>query len=336
MNKSGNLITTEDLKIYFPVRRFLRTVGYVKAVDGVSLHISKGETVALVGESGSGKTTFGRALLGLVRPSGGRIVFDGLDITDLEEKDMKRVRRRMGVVFQDPYASLNPVFPIYRIVEEPLVVNRMGTPEERREVVMKALEDVRLTPPEFFASKYPHMLSGGQRQRVAIARAIITNPDLVVADEPVSMLDASIRVEILTLFKEIQQRHNVSFLYITHDMATAKYFSERIAIMYAGKIVELGPTKEVLSDPLHPYTQALIEAIPDPDPTNRFRFRKVTPGQPPSLINPPSGCRFHPRCQYLIQGTCDVVEPMLIRIKGERYVACHLYEKPPMEREGHQ
>ncbi|MCX8203254.1 MAG: ABC transporter ATP-binding protein, partial [Nitrososphaeria archaeon] len=306
MADAGRLISVEDLKVYFPIRRFLRTAGYVRAVDGVSLEVSKGETIALVGESGSGKTTLGRALLGLVKPSGGRIVFDGTDITRLDEKGMKRIRRRMGVVFQDPYASLNPVFTVYRIIEEPLVVNGIGTPEERREMVMRALEDVRLTPPEFFASKYPHMLSGGQRQRVAIARAIITNPDFVVADEPVSMLDASIRVEILLLFKEIQQKHNVSFLYITHDMATAKYFSERIAIMYAGKIVELGPTREVLGEPLHPYTQALIEAIPDPDPANRFRMRKVAPGQPPSLVNPPSGCRFHPRCPFFMKGKCDV------------------------------
>ncbi|MEN3048598.1 MAG: ABC transporter ATP-binding protein [Candidatus Caldarchaeales archaeon] len=322
------LISVENLRVYFPIRRFLRTAGFVRAVDGVSLDVSRGETIALVGESGSGKTTFGRALLGLVKPSGGRIVFDGTDITGLDEKGMKRVRRRMGVVFQDPYASLNPVFTIYRIVEEPLVVNEIGTPEERRERVMRALEDVKLTPPEFFATKYPHMLSGGQRQRVAIARAIITNPDFVVADEPVSMLDASIRVEILLLFKEIQQKHNVSFLYITHDMATAKYFSERIAIMYAGKIVELGPTKEVLGEPLHPYTQALIEAIPDPDPTNRFRMRKVAPGQPPSLVNPPPGCRFHPRCPFFIKGKCDVVDPALFRVRGERYVACHLYGEP--------
>ncbi|MDW8042106.1 MAG: ABC transporter ATP-binding protein [Nitrososphaerota archaeon] len=326
MPEGDHLISIRDLRVYFPVRKFFRTVGFVRAVDGVSLDISRGETVALVGESGSGKTTFGRALLGLVRPSGGRIVFDGVDITNLEEKDLKRVRRRMGVVFQDPYASLNPVYSIYRIVEEPLVVNRIGEREERKEMVMRALEDVRLVPPEFFASKYPHMLSGGQRQRVAIARAIITNPDFVVADEPVSMLDASIRVEILTLFKEIQNQHKVSFLYITHDMATAKYFSERIAIMYAGKIVELGPTREVLGDPLHPYTQALIEAIPDPDPNNRFRMRKVAPGQPPSLINPPSGCRFHPRCPYFMKGKCDVVDPVPIRVRGERFVACHLYE----------
>ncbi len=318
------LIRTEDLRVHFPVRKLFRTLGYVRAVDGVSLTVNRNETVALVGESGSGKTTFGRALLGLVRPTSGRILFNGTDIASMTEKELRRVRKRMGIVFQDPYASLNPTFTVYRIVEEPLVVNKIGTKEERREMVMKALEEVKLTPPEFFASKYPHMLSGGQRQRVAIARAIITRPEFVVADEPVSMLDASIRVEILLLFREIQKRHGVSFLYITHDLATAKYFSDRIAIMYAGKVVEEGPTKAVLSEPLHPYTQALIEAIPDPDPANRFRMREVVPGQPPSLLNPPPGCRFHPRCPYFMKGKCDVAEPPLYDLGNGRKVACYL------------
>jgi peptide/nickel transport system ATP-binding protein len=322
----GILIKTEDLRVHFPVRKLFRTIGHVRAVDGVSLTINRNETVALVGESGSGKTTFGRSLLGLVRPTSGRILFDGTDIASMSEKELRRVRRRMGIVFQDPYASLNPTFTVYRIVEEPLVVNKIGTKEERREMVMRALEEVKLTPPEFFASKYPHMLSGGQRQRVAIARAIITRPSFVVADEPVSMLDASIRVEILLLFKEIQKRHGVSFLYITHDLATAKYFSDRIAIMYAGKIVEEGPTKAVLSEPLHPYTQALIEAIPDPDPMNRFKMREVVPGQPPSLLNPPSGCRFHPRCPYFMKGKCEVREPPLYDLGNGRRVACYLME----------
>jgi len=322
----GPLIKTEDLRVHFPVRKLFRTIGHVRAVDGVNLTINRNETVALVGESGSGKTTFGRSLLGLVRPTSGRILFDGTDIASMSEKELRRVRRRMGIVFQDPYASLNPTFTVYRIVEEPLVVNKIGTKEERREMVMRALEEVKLTPPEFFASKYPHMLSGGQRQRVAIARAIITRPSFVVADEPVSMLDASIRVEILLLFKEIQKRHGVSFLYITHDLATAKYFSDRIAIMYAGKIVEEGPTKAVLSEPLHPYTQALIEAIPDPDPMNRFKMREVVPGQPPSLLNPPSGCRFHPRCPYFMKGKCEVREPPLYDLGNGRRVACYLME----------
>jgi len=322
----GPLIKTEDLRVHFPVRKLFRTIGHVRAVDGVNLTINRNETVALVGESGSGKTTFGRSLLGLVRPTSGRILFDGTDIASMSEKELRRVRRRMGIVFQDPYASLNPTFTVYRIVEEPLVVNKIGTKEERREMVMRALEEVKLTPPELFASKYPHMLSGGQRQRVAIARAIITRPSFVVADEPVSMLDASIRVEILLLFKEIQKRYGVSFLYITHDLATAKYFSDRIAIMYAGKIVEEGPTKAVLSEPLHPYTQALIEAIPDPDPMNRFKMREVVPGSPPDLIAPPSGCRFHPRCPYFMKGKCEVREPPLYDLGNGRRVACYLME----------
>ena len=321
-----SLVRTEELKIYFPVRKFLGTVGEVKAVDGVNLSIGRKETVALVGESGCGKTTLGRALLGLVKPKSGKILFDGIDLTTLGERELKLMRRRMGVVFQDPYASLNPSFTVYRIVEEPLVVNKIGTGEERREMVLKALEEVKLNPAEFFASKYPHMLSGGQRQRVAIARAIITKPEFVVTDEPVSMLDASIRVEILLLFREIQKKHGVSFLYITHDLATAKYFSDRIAIMYAGRIVETGPTKAVLSEPLHPYTQALVDAIPDPDPANRFVMRKVPVGQPPSLVNPPKGCRFHPRCPFFMPGKCDVLEPPMYRVGDERFSACFLHE----------
>ncbi|MEM0336400.1 MAG: ABC transporter ATP-binding protein [Candidatus Caldarchaeum sp.] len=322
-----SLVRTEELRIYFPVRKFFGTVGEVKAVDGVNLSIGRKETVALVGESGCGKTTLGRALLGLVKPKSGKIFFDGTDLTILSERELKLMRRRMGVVFQDPYASLNPSFTVYRIVEEPLVVNKIGSKEERREMVLKALEEVKLNPAEFFASKYPHMLSGGQRQRVAIARAIITKPEFVVTDEPVSMLDASIRVEILLLFREIQKKHGVSFLYITHDLATAKYFSDRIAIMYAGRIVETGPTKAVLSEPLHPYTQALIDAIPDPDPSNRFVMRKIPPGQPPSLVNPPKGCRFHPRCPFFMQGKCDVLEPPMYRVGVERFSACFLHEE---------
>ncbi|BAJ51135.1 peptide/nickel ABC transporter ATP-binding protein [Candidatus Caldarchaeum subterraneum] len=321
-----SLVRTEELKIYFPVRKFLSTVGEVKAVDGVNLSIGRKETVALVGESGCGKTTLGRALLGLVKPKSGKILFDGIDLTTLGERELKLMRRRMGVVFQDPYASLNPSFTVYRIVEEPLVVNKIGTGEERREMVLKALEEVKLNPAEFFASKYPHMLSGGQRQRVAIARAIITKPEFVVTDEPVSMLDASIRVEILLLFREIQKKHSVSFLYITHDLATAKYFSDKIAIMYAGRIVETGPTKAVLSEPRHPYTQALVDAIPDPDPANRFVMRKVPVGQPPSLVNPPKGCRFHPRCPFFMPGKCDVLGPPMYRVGGERFSACFLHE----------
>lgn len=300
---------------------------FVRAVDGVSLKIRRGETLALVGESGSGKTTFGKVVMGLVKPTAGRIIFDGVNIAELKEQELKRLRRRMGMVFQDPYSSLNPGFTIYRAVEEPLVVNKIGTREQRRERVLRALSEVKLNPPEFFASKYPHMLSGGQRQRAAIARAIVSDPEFIVADEPVTMLDASIRVEILLLLREIQRKHGLTILYITHDIATAKYFSDRIAVMYAGKFVEVGGTKEVLSNPRHPYTRSLIEAIPDPDPRNRLSFRKVIPGEPPSLSSPPSGCRFHPRCPYFIKGKCEVVEPPAYRHGDGWEVACFLLEE---------
>jgi len=321
----SSLVIAENLKTYFEVRKGLfKRLGYVKAVDGVNLDIKRGETLALVGESGSGKTTLGRTLLKLIEPTEGKIIFDGIDITHL--KELKWFRRKTGMIFQDPYSSIDPMHKISFIVEEPLIVNNIGNSEERREKVYEALRDVKLEPPEDFAGKYPHMLSGGQRQRVAIARVLIMKPEFIVADEPVSMLDASVRVEILTLLRELQFKYKISFLYITHDLATAKYFSDRIAVMYAGKIVELGPTKEVIKEPLHPYTKALIDALPDPDPSNRYKEREIVGGEPPNLINPPSGCRFHPRCPYFMKNKCEVKEPDLIEKDRGRWVSCYLYQ----------
>ncbi|RDD53369.1 MAG: ABC transporter ATP-binding protein [Candidatus Korarchaeota archaeon NZ13-K] len=314
------LLKVEKLRKWFPIKKgmFGKTM-YVRAVENVSFELERGEAVSLVGESGSGKTTLGKTLLRLYRPDGGRIIFDGRDITDLDGKDLLWYRRETGIVQQDPYGSIAPHFTIYKTLEEPLIVQRIGNKEERREIIYNILREVRL-PPEEFAFKYPHMLSGGQLQRVAIARAMILNPKLIVADEPVSMLDASVRVEILNLFAELQRAHRMSVIYITHDLSTTRYFSEKIFIMYAGHIVERAPTREILSNPLHPYTRALFNAIPDPDPENRLRLREVPPGEPPSLINPPSGCRFKPRCP-IATSKCDE-EPPEFEVFAGHFVKC--------------
>jgi len=321
----SNLIKVQDLKVWFPIKRFLKKPIFVKAVNGVNFHLRKGETLSIVGESGSGKTTLGKTCLKLIEPTSGRIIYDGRDITHVPNKELTWYRRESQIIYQDPFSSLNPLFTIYRILEEPLIINDVKN--EREEQVYKVLQDVKLTPVEEFINKYPHMLSGGQRQRVAIARALILRPRFIVADEPVSMLDVSVRVEILYLLKELQYKYNISFLYITHDIATVKYFSDRIAVMYAGKIVEMGDIKDVVTEPLHPYTKALIEAIPDPDPKNRFTERKVIPGEPPSPINLPSGCSFHPRCPYSDGQRCIKEEPLLRDFNDGRKVACHYAEQ---------
>lgn len=322
--QTEEILVVDSLKVYHPIRKLFSIVGYVRAVDDVSLKVRAGEVLAVVGESGCGKTTLARAVMKLIPVTSGRIVFNAVDITNLPAKLVRSwYSRQVGFVQQDPYGAMPPFMNIKTILEEPMKIHKVP-PEERKKRVVEVLEEVGLTPPEDFLPKYPHMLSGGQLQRVAIARAILMYPKLLIADEPVSMLDASVRIEILMLFKELQQKYKSATIYITHDFATAKYFSERIAVMYAGKIVEVGDSRSVINNPLHPYTKALIEVLPDPDPQNRFTIKKTLPGEPPNLINPPPGCRLWPRCPYAFD-KCKREEPPLLDVKG-RLVKCWLYE----------
>ena len=317
------IMKLEDIRTYYYLRKGLFKTLVVKAVDGVSLEFRAGETTAIVGESGCGKSTLGRTSLKLIEPTSGKIIFEGKDITHYKG-DLKWFRKKAQIIFQDPFQALNPYHSIYRILSEPLEIFGERKREVIEEKIVNALEEVKMHPPEEFLTKYPHMLSGGQRQRICIARALLLGPIYLVADEPVSMIDASSRAEILTLFRNIQKSRDLAIMYITHDIATTKYFSDWIAIMYAGKIIEYGPTREVLRNPLHPYTKALIEAVPDPDPENRFKIRPVIPGEPPNPINPPPGCRFHVRCPKRFD-PCDKKEPPLKKVKKDHYVACFLF-----------
>jgi peptide/nickel transport system ATP-binding protein len=317
-----------DLKKWFPVRKgFFQTFlsgkqSFVRAVDGISFDIRTKEVFCLAGESGSGKTTTGRLVLKVIDPTSGKIFFKGKDITKFSRDRMKPLRSKMQMVFQDPYESLNPRMTVKSIIAEGLGIQKIGKNEkEVDERVTKTLEDVKLVPPKQFLSRYPHELSGGQRQRVGIARAFVLDPEFIVADEPISMLDVSIRAEILNLILELADKFNVSFLYITHDLATARHLCDRIAIMYLGKIVEMGTAEEIVYESLHPYTKALIAAVPVPDPKSR-RTGSMLKGEIPSPMNPPSGCRFHPRCPSA-QATCSKKEPELVKVGKEHYVACN-------------
>jgi peptide/nickel transport system ATP-binding protein len=326
------LLKVENLRKYFAVNLgFFRSITsknqiFVKAVDNVSFDIKRKEIFGLAGESGSGKTTTGRAILRLTEPTGGKAFFKGKDIFKIQEMQIKALRRQMQMIFQDPYESLNPRFTVYDIISEPLKIHKIYKSEKQtEEKVFERLEEVKMTPPEQFLLRYPHELSGGQRQRVALARSLILDPEFVVADEPVSMLDVSIRAEVLNLMFDLIQRHNVSFLYITHDLALARHICDRIGIMYLGKMMEMSTAEKIVYEPLHPYTKALIVAVPIPDPTAR-RSEAVIKGEIPSPINPPSGCRFHTRCPSYIGDICRTKEPELVDAGGEHYVACHLYK----------
>jgi oligopeptide/dipeptide ABC transporter ATP-binding protein len=322
------LVQLADVRVHFPVRQgfFAKTVA--KAVDGVTLELARGETLALVGESGSGKTTLGRVSLRVIAPTAGQVYFDGENITTLSEARLRHFRTRAQAIFQDPYSSLDPFMSVGEILEEPLRLHQHAGGAERRELVYLALREVRLVPEADFVGMYPHQLSGGQRQRVGIARALILAPDYIVADEPVSMIDVSSRAEILGLMRELQERRGLTYLYITHDIATARHFARRIAIMYLGRIVELGPAADIIREPLHPYTVALIDAVPEPDPANRGRMRTAVAGEVPSVTAVPGACRFHPRCGFFMAGKCDVIDPPLVEVQPSRFVACHLYPGP--------
>jgi peptide/nickel transport system ATP-binding protein len=267
-----------------------------------------------------------KTILGLYMPTDGHVIFEGKNLTEMGRKGFQWYRSQVGYVQQDPFGALPPFMSVQRILEEPLVIGGVKSKEERLQRVRKVMEEVKLFPVEDFLAKFPHMLSGGQQQRVVIARAMILEPRMIVADEPVSMLDASVRVEILKLLRGLQESHNLSFIYITHDLSTVRYFSERIFVMYAGKIVEKAPIEVVLRNPQHPYTSALLMATSDPDANNAKSYKEVPPGEPPSLVKPPAGCRFHPRCSKMIKGVCDVEEPPEFETEANHQTACWLYK----------
>jgi peptide/nickel transport system ATP-binding protein len=296
-----------------------------KAVDDVSFKITKGSIFVLAGESGSGKTTVARLILRAIEPDGGNIFFDGIDIAKLSQDELKKFRINAQMVHQDPYASIDPRMRILEIVMEPLTIYKIGSKKEQEERVFRALEEVKLEPATDIAYRYPHMLSGGQRQRVAIARALALKPKFIVADEPVSMLDISVRAEILELMKGLQKKHDITYLYITHDLSTARYVGDQIAIMYLGKIAEMGPIDKVLLNPLHPYTQALIDALSEPDPSNLLKEKIVRIKQETGIEHVSAGCNFYNRCPYAME-KCKT-EPKLIEAEDSHYVSCFLYPK---------
>ncbi|WP_232699959.1 ABC transporter ATP-binding protein [Brevibacillus daliensis] len=321
------LLEVEDLKTYFSSQKsfFGHNSGSIKAVDGVSFQLKKGETLGIVGESGCGKSTTGRSILRLIKPTSGSIKFEGVEVTGLSQGELRKLRKRMQLVFQDPYASLNPRMSVYSILEEALSVRNQNTNRmERREQVLELLQLVGLNPNQ--ADKYPHEFSGGQRQRIGIARALAVQPSLIIADEPVSALDVSIQAQILNLLKDLQESLDLTFIFISHDLSVIRHFSDRIAVMYLGGIVEISRKDQLFSKPYHPYSQALMSAVLKLDPTKKSE-RIILHGDVPNPSNPPRGCTFHPRCSHCME-ICKTERPKAIEVEPGHFVSCYLYKQP--------
>jgi oligopeptide transport system ATP-binding protein len=326
MTTNDVLVQVEGLKMYFPITQgiiFQRHTGDIKAVDGISFSIRRGETLGLVGESGCGKSTTGRAILQLYRPTAGHVYFEDRDLTRLQGEQLRRMRRQMQMIFQDPYASLNPRMTVGSIVGEPLEVHNILNRQERQGRVQELLEIVGLNP--YFINRYPHEFSGGQRQRIGVARALAVNPDFIVCDEPISALDVSIQAQILNMLEDLQEQFNLTYLFIAHDLAVVRHISNRVAVMYLGKLAELTDRNTLYNNPLHPYTQALLSAVPIPDPlVEEHRSRIILEGDVPSPAHPPQGCNFNTRCPRAM-GICREMEPEFKDLGRDHWVACHLY-----------
>jgi len=329
-NHKEILVEVKNLKKHFPIMRGVlrRQVGAVQAVDGLTFNIYKGETLGLVGESGCGKSTTGRTILQLLEPTAGQVSYQGQELTALNRNEMRKARRHMQMIFQDPYASLNPRMSVGSIVGEPLSIHNIGDSQSRKARIQELLKVVGLNP--YFINRYPHEFSGGQRQRIGIARALATNPDFIVADEPISALDVSIQAQVVNLMDDLKEELGLTYLFIAHDLSMVRYISNRVAVMYLGRIVELSDRNEIFDHPLHPYTQALLSAIPIPDPEREAkRQRLILEGDVPSPANPPSGCRFHPRCSYATE-ICKEEDPAFRNLGSDsapHMVACHHAEK---------
>jgi len=321
------VLSIQNLKVYFELKKFgFGRTGYVKAVDDVTFDLHKKEAIAIVGESGCGKTTLMKTILGLYTPKDGVVVHKNEDINKFDKTTKRWYHSQVGYVQQDPFGAIAPFMSVYKILAEPLLCNNIKDPDEINTRIRKVMEEVSLTPVDDFINKYPHMLSGGQQQRIVIARAMILRQKLMVADEPVSMLDASVRVEVLKLLEGLKETHGLSVIYITHDLSTVRYFSERIFVMYAGRLVEKAKVNDIIHNHKHPYTDALLLATSEPDAANAKIYKEIPDGEPPSLLHPPKGCRYHERCPKMIDGLCNVDNPPEFEVEPEHFVACWLYK----------